>query len=381
MRIIRRRYHFRDVIAHVLTFDYLGALGASLLFPILLVPHLGLVRSAMLFGIINAAVALWSTFLFVGQLPRVPVLRAACLVVLAGLTVGLAEAKRITMAAEDNIYADEIIFARDTHYQHIVLTRFKDDIRLFLNSHLQFSSRDEYRYHESLIHPGLSSIAAPRRVLVLGGGDGLAAREILKYPQVESITLVDLDPEMTHLFSTLPMLTALNQRSFLSPKVHIINADAFVWVDSNTDSFDFIVVDFPDPTNFSLGKLYTTAFYKAAARHLSEQGMMVVQSTSPMFARDSFWCIASTISQAGLLTYPYHVYVPSFGEWGFVLAGRHPYQPPTALPAGLRFVDMKVLPTLFEFPPDMAPLSMPPNRLNDQVLVHLYDQDWKDISH
>jgi len=381
MRIIRGRYHFRDVIAHVLTFDYLGALGASLLFPILLVPHLGLVRSALLFGIINAGVALWSTFLFANQLARKTALRIICIVILTGLSAGLAEAKHITQAAEDNIYADEIIFARDTHYQHIVLTRFKDDIRLFLNSHLQFSSRDEYRYHEALIHPGLSAIPVPRRVLVLGGGDGLAVREILKYPQIESITLVDLDPEMTRLFSTNPMLTALNHKSFLSPKVRIINADAFPWVDSNTDSFDFIVIDFPDPTNYSLGKLYTTAFYKAVARHLSEQGLMVVQSTSPMFARDSFWCIAETIKQAGLLTYPYHVYVPSFGEWGFVLAGHREYKPPTTLPAGLRFVNLQGLPALFQFPPDMAPLSMAPNRLNDQVLIHLYDDDWKDISH
>jgi len=381
MRIIRDRYHFRDVVAHVLTFDYLGALGASLLFPILLVPHLGLVRSAMLFGIVNAAVALWGTFLFANQLARTTALRISCAVVLVGLGVGLAEAKHITTAAEDNIYADEIIFARDTHYQHIVLTRFKDDIRLFLNSHLQFSSRDEYRYHETLIHPGLSAIPAPRRVLVLGGGDGLAVREILKYPQIESITLVDLDPEMTRLFSTNTMLTTLNQNAFLSPKIRIINADAFPWVDSNAESFDFIVIDFPDPTNYSLGKLYTTAFYKAAARHLSEQGFMVVQSTSPMFARDSYWCIAETIKQAGMLTYPYHVYVPSFGEWGFVLASHHEYKFPKAVPAGLRFVDIKNLPSLFQFPPDMAPLSMAPNRLNDQVLIHLYDQDWKDISH
>jgi len=381
MRIIRDRYHFRDVVAHVLTFDYLGALGASLLFPILLVPHLGLVRSAMLFGIVNAAVALWGTFLFANQLARTTALRISCAVVLVGLGVGLAEAKHITTAAEDNIYADEIILARDTHYQHIVLTRFKDDIRLFLNSHLQFSSRDEYRYHETLIHPGLSAIPAPRRVLVLGGGDGLAVREILKYPQIESITLVDLDPEMTRLFSTNTMLTTLNQNAFLSPKIRIINADAFPWVDSNAESFDFIVIDFPDPTNYSLGKLYTTAFYKAAARHLSEQGFMVVQSTSPMFARDSYWCIAETIKQAGMLTYPYHVYVPSFGEWGFVLASHHEYKFPKAVPAGLRFVDIKNLPSLFQFPPDMAPLSMAPNRLNDQVLIHLYDQDWKDISH
>ena len=273
---------------------------------------------------------LFAKQLRIGARPATPV----CSVILCGLGIGLAQAKRITLAAEDNIYADEIIFARDTRYQHIVLTRFKDDIRLFLSSHLQFSSRDEYRYHEALVHPGLSAIPAPRRVLVLGGGDGLAVREILKYPQIESITLVDLDPEMTRLFSTHPMLTALNQKSFSSPKVHIINADAFPWVDANTDSFDFIVIDFPDPTNYSLGKLYTTAFYKAAARHLSAQGLMVVQSTSPMFARDSYWCIAETLKQAGLQTYPYHVYVPSFGEWGFVIAAFRDYQTPRHAASG-----------------------------------------------
>jgi spermidine synthase len=381
MRIVKDRYHFRDVIAHVLTFDYLGALGASLLFPIMLVPRLGLVRSAMLFGLINAAVALWSTFLFAHQLTRTRGLRFACLVVLCGLAAGIAEAKHITSAAEDNIYADEIIFARDTRYQHLVLTRFKDDLRLFLNSHLQFSSRDEYRYHEALVHPGLAAVPTPRRVLVLGGGDGLAVREILKYPQVETITLVDLDPEMTELFSSHPTLTQLNGKSLQSPRVHVVNADAFPWVDSNTDSFDFIVVDFPDPTNYSLGKLYTVAFYRAVARHLSVQGFLVVQSTSPMFARDSFWCIAQTLKQAGLQTYPYHAYVPSFGEWGFILAGTHEYVAPVAFPAGLRFVTKEDLPSFFQFPPDMSPLSMPPNELNNQVLVRTYENDWKDISH
>jgi spermidine synthase len=381
MRILRDRYQFRDVIAHVLTFDYLGALGASLLFPILLVPRLGLVRSAMLFGLINAGVALWSTFLFANQLSGARGLRVACLVVLCGLGVGIAEAKHITATAEDNIYADDIIFASDSRYQHLVLTRFKDDLRLFLNSHLQFSSRDEYRYHEALVHPGLAAVPALRRVLILGGGDGLAVREVLKYPQVESITLVDLDPEMTRLFSSHPMLTKLNNKSLLSPRVHVINADAFPWVDSNTDSFDFIVIDFPDPTNYSLGKLYTTAFYRAVARHLSAQGFMVVQSTSPMFARDSFWCIAQTLKQAGLQTFPYHVYVPSFGEWGFVLAGTHEYIYPTSFPAGLRFVSVEGLAALFQFPPDMAPLAMPPNQLNSQVLVRTYENDWKDISH
>ena len=155
MRIVRERYQFRDVVAHVLTFDYLGALGASLLFPILLVPHLGLVRSAMLFGMINVAVALWSTFLFAepaGRQAQPAQSRVSWCCVRWGSAWPKPSAS--PHAAEDNIYADEIIFARDTRYQHIVLTRFKDDLRLFLNSHLQFSSRDEYRYHEALVHPG-----------------------------------------------------------------------------------------------------------------------------------------------------------------------------------------------------------------------------------
>jgi spermidine synthase len=297
------------------------------------------------------------------------------------LGVSLAEGRRITGWAEENIYADEIIFSRDTHYQHIVLTRWKDDLRLFLNSHLQFSSRDEYRYHEALVHPGLAAVPAPRHVLVLGGGDGLAVREVLKYPQIESITLVDLDPEMTRLFSTNPLLTALNRKSFLSPKVHVTNADAFLWVDSSRDIFDFIIVDFPDPTNYSLGKLYTTVFYSALAHHLSQQGMFVVQSTSPMFARKSFWCIEETIRHAGYKTYPYHVYVPSFGEWGFVLAGQHDYTRPTSLPQGLQFLDLQGLPGMFDFPPDMSRIDMPANHLNDQVLVRTYDHEWREISH
>src|SRR5216683_5546735 len=367
MRIVRDRYQFRDVIAHVLTFDYLGALGASLLFPILLVPRLGLVRSAMLFGLINAAVALWSTYLFSNQLSHARGLRVACLVVLCALGAGMAQARQITATAEDNIYADEIIFARDTHYQHLVLTRFKDDLRLFLNSHLQFSSRDEYRYHEALVHPGLAALPGARRVLVAGGGDGLAVREILKYPGVESVTLVDLDPEMTQLFTQHPVLSALNQHAFTEPRVHVINADAFRWLDANPERFDFIVVDFPDPTSYSLGKLFTTTFYRLAAKHLNAGGLMVVQSTSPLFARQSYWCIVETVKQAGLRTYPYQLYVPSFGEWGFVIGSLVPYEAPRQLPSGLRFLAVRNIPELFNFPSDMQPVPVEVNHLNDQI--------------
>ncbi len=381
MRILQDRFKFSELVSHVLTFDYLGALGASLLFPLLLVPHLGLVRSALLFGMLNAAVALWSTFLFSEQIGRPNVLRITGAVVLLLLSAGMFGADEIAASADDNLYADDVIFSRTTRYQRIVLTKWKDDIRLFLSSHLQFSSRDEYRYHESLVHPGLAAIPGARRVLVLGGGDGLAVREILKYPGVEQITLVDLDPEMTKIFSTNPMLTALNQQALRSSKVRIVNADAFPWLDSNQEMFDFAVVDFPDPTNFSLGKLYTTAFYRLLARHISASGFLVVQSTSPLFARQSFWCIDATLKQAALRTWPYHVYVPSFGEWGFVLAGTHAYEPPNSLPNGLRFLAVQTISGLFRFPTDMLPVDSEPNRLNDQILVRLYEKEWRDIAH
>ena len=191
---------------------------------------------------------------------------------LAVLVAGTVMADKISAAADNNLFADEVIFSRNTRYQRIVLTKWKDDLRLFLNSHLQFSSRDEYRYHEALVHPGLAALPGSRRVLVLGGGDGLAVRELLRYPEVQSITLVDLDPEMTKLFSTHPVLSGLNRHSLTAPRVKVINADAFPWLDSVQDQFDFVVVDFPDPTNYSLGKLYTAAFYRLLSKHLSVRG-------------------------------------------------------------------------------------------------------------
>jgi spermidine synthase len=261
-----------------------------------------------------------------------------------------------------------------------VLTAWKDDLRLFLNSHLQFSSKDEYRYHEALVHPGLSAQPEARRVLVLGGGDGLAVREILKHPRVEHVTLVDLDPEMTRLFSTHPELTKLNHGAFADPRVHVVNADAFAWLEETHDLYDFAVVDFPDPSNYSIGKLYTTAFYGALARHLPPDGRFVVQSTSPLFARKSFWCVVQTVEATRLLASPYHVYVPAFGEWGFVIGGRTPYRQPTTLPSDLRFLTLDTLPELFTFPPDMQRVPVEANHLNTQVLVRYYEQEWDGIN-
>lgn len=379
MRILREHFDFRELVANVLTFDYLGALVASIAFPLWLVPKLGLVRAAILFGLVNAGVALWSTFLFRERLPRLGALRLASVAVLALLGGGMAAAEWITATADAELYADEVIFARDTRYQRIVVTRWKDDLRLFLNSHLQFSSRDEYRYHEALVHPGLAALPAARRALVLGGGDGLAVRELLKYPNLESITLVDLDPEMTRLFSEHPVLAPLNGGSLKSPRVRVINADAFVWLDENREVWDFVVVDLPDPTSYSLGKLYTTAFYRLLRKHVAEGGLAAIQSTSPLFARQSYWSITATLEEAGFHTWPYHVYVPSFGEWGFVLAGKA-WSPPERLPDGLRFLTTSVLPELFHFPADMQRVPAEVNRLNDQVLVRYYEEEWRAIA-
>jgi spermidine synthase len=177
------------------------------------------------------------------------------------------------------------------------------------------------------------------------------------------------------------MLVTLNAGSLKSPKVKIINEDAFPWLDNSSEMFDFVVVDFPDPTNFSLGKLYTTAFYRLLARHVSAGGFIVVQSTSPMFARQSYWCIVNTLKQAGLRTWPYHVYVPSFGEWGFALAGTGSYEPPVRLPEKLRFLAVQNLADLFRFPNDMLPVDAEPNRLNDQVLVRYYEREWRNVTH
>lgn len=381
MRILKEKFQFTDLVANVLTFDYLGALGASLLFPLFLVPKLGMVRSALLFGLVNAGVAVWSMYLFRAQIGPAPLLRVAGAVVVILLGAGMGFADRITETADNSIYADDVIFSRNTRYQRIVLTKWKDDIRLFLSSHLQFSSRDEYRYHEALVHPGLAAIPAARRVLVLGGGDGLAVREVLRYPGVESVTLVDLDPEMTELFTKHSLLKELNSGSFSNPRVKVINADAFVWLDQNQEVYDFVIIDFPDPTNFSLGKLYTTAFYRLLKQHVARSGLVVVQSTSPLFARQSYWSIANTLKHSGFQTWPYHVYVPSFGEWGFILAGPGEYRPPETLPAGLRFLNQQTLRQMFVFPQDMAEVPAEPNRLNDQALVRYYEKEWREIAH
>ena len=379
MRILKRELAFKDLVSQVLSFDYLGALVVSILFPLVLAPQLGMVRTGLLFGLLNVAVAFWTLHLFRDKLPARRWLIAESGVVFALLALGFAGAGQMTSLAEAHLYADDIVHAETTPYQRIVVTRWRDDLRLFLNNNLQFSSHDEYRYHEALVHPGLASLPGAKRVLVLGGGDGLAVREILKYPNVESVTLVDLDPAMTRLFSTAPTLVALNAGSLKSDRVRVINADALVWLEESREYFDFIVIDFPDPVNFSIGKLYTSAFYRLLEKRLSARGLLVVQSTSPLYARQSFWCVVTTLEDVGFKTAPYHALVPSFGEWGFILAGREAFVPAVVDAGKTRFLTPETTRNLFEFPADMARVPAEVNRLNNQVLVRYFEAEWRKV--
>jgi len=384
MRILKRhfapRWALSELVSDVLTFDYLGALVVALAFPLLFVPHLGLVRTGLFFGLLNAAVAVWALFVFRAELRRWRAHALACAGVVAVLLAAMAGADRLTTWAEDRFYGEDIIVRESSAYQRMVVTAGSAGLRLFLNGNLQFHSRDEYRYHETLVHPVLAAQGAAKRVLVLGGGDGMAVREVLKYPGVEEVTLVELDPQMTRLFAMNPLLRRINGDALASPRLKVVNADAYLWLEANSETFDVIVIDFPDPTNFALGKLYTTSFYQRADQALAAGGYMVVQTTSPLIARKSFWTVVATLQAVGLTTTPLHVHVPSFGEWGFVIAGRRPWRLPTALPAGLRFLTLAGLPALLQFPPDMARVDAAPNRLSNQVLVSTFEEEWGKVA-
>ncbi|MES2317682.1 MAG: polyamine aminopropyltransferase [Pseudomonadota bacterium] len=371
---------FNELVSRVLTFDYLGALAVSLLFPLVLAPYLGLVRTGFLFGMLNVAVGMWTLYVFRLELKNTGgrVLRAS--IVMLTLVIGFVMSDRMVQWGEHGLFGDQIVYSTTTPYQRLVITRWKDDMRLYINGNLQFSSRDEYRYHEALVHPAMQSLPWARRVLILGGGDGLALREVLRYPNVTHVTLVDLDPAMTGAFTTRPELVKLNGGSFLDPRVKVINADAAIWLQNTAYMFDAAIIDFPDPSSFALGKLYSVPFYGMVKKHVAAKGLVVVQSTSPFFAPNAFWTIDATLREVGMKTWPYHAYVPSFGEWGFIMASpEQAFAPPTSYRLPMRYLNEATTREMFAFPPDMQRREMAPNRLNTQSLVHEFEQDWRQV--
>ncbi|MGI9489394.1 MAG: polyamine aminopropyltransferase [Geminicoccaceae bacterium] len=382
-RILKQERTLEINISNILTADYIGALVAAILFPLVLVPQLGLISTGFVFGLLNLAVALLACHIFRGVLhKRLTLLTIAAM---AMLITGLLTSQRLVGLIETRLYQDEIIYAETTPYQRIVATHQNGHIRLFLNGGLQFDSADEHRYHEALAHPAMSLAGRTDAVLVLGGGDGMAVREVLRHDGVESVTLVDLDPAMTRLFREQPRLSALNEGALDDPRVTVINQDAFEFLKADDESYNVILIDLPDPKNPSLSKLYSLAFYTMAAKRLARDGVLVTQATSPVYAREAFWSISRTLEATAdpyregdsLSVRPYHAYVPSFGDWGFVAAS--PMQldwQAIDLPDGLRFLNGATLPGLTVFPPDIDRLPVDINTLQDHPLLRYYEQGW-----
>lgn len=370
-------------VSDVFTFDYIGALLASILFPLLLLPHFGLIRSSLFFGLLN----LLSGF-FILQISGYKNYKKEIFFLtlsLIFLVSGFFYSEKLTRFIEDRLYQDPIVLTRDTRYQRIVVTKWRGDLRLFLDGNLQFSTQDEKRYHESLVHVPIFFLGrSPKSVLVIGGGDGLAVRELLKYSSIESITVLELDPEMIRLFSTNLNLTKINENSLKNEKVHIINEDAFTFLKQNREEtyYDLIITDLPDPNNHSIGKLYTVTFYSNLLKKLEKNGIFVTQSTSPLFAKEAFWCIKETIDYTGKKIFPswktsaYHTYIPSFGEWGFILGKVNLDIGGGIFPeVKTGYLNPEIIPGMFSFPKDMLPTEPPPiNHLDSQVLITLYSR-------
>ena len=378
MNILKDKVEFKDLVSNVFTFDYIGALLASILFPLILVPKLGIMGTSLFFGMINVSIAIALCFLLKRELKNSYFLKVKAVFSFAILLGVFIFSDTILAYSEGKLYGENIIYTNSTPYQRIVLTHNKSDYRLYLNNNLQFSSADEYRYHEALVHPVMSIAKSVKNVLVLGGGDGLAVREILKYKDVQKITLVDLDQGMTKLFKTNKVLTDFNKGSLNNSKVTVINTDAYIWAKSCKEKFDVAIIDFPDPSNYSLGKLYSLNFYQTIKNILQPDGAVVIQTTSPYFAPKSFWCINKTVMQVFPQVDAYHAYVPSFGEWGYTIAingfGTTFNQVNRKAP-NLKFYNYQ-FDRFNYFTKDMISNEIEINRLDNQILVRYFDEEW-----
>lgn len=357
-------------IANLNAVDYLGALIGGLAFPFLLLPTLGLLVGTIAIAALNVVAAMFVVFAVSRSTPSWGPSRRALGAALAGgavllgaFSLAAARADEFELSAQQMLFRDPIIKSERSKYQDIVITRGApfgaqhEDLRLFLNGDLQLSSIDEYRYHELLVHPVLDGSRS--RVLILGGGDGLALREVLRYPDVESATLVDLDDAVVKLARGFEPLRQLNGGAFEDRRVRFVADDAFTWVRDEQRrgvQFDAVIVDFPDPDATETAKLYSVEMYAMLRRMLAPGGRMAVQSGSPFFGPNAYWSIHNTLRAAGLAAVPYHADVPSFGDWGFNLVADGPAPNPTFrdLPRGLRYLTPATWDAAKAFSPDRA---------------------------
>ena len=380
-RIMEKYYNLKDNISNVLSLDYLGAFIATIVFPFILLPFLGIFESSVFAGLLNLFVGIINFFWFKDKILKKKSAKLSFLIILIllFLTGLFLCSKEIVKHWENNIFEDRVIFSKQTPYQKLVMTKNKEDIRLFIDGNVQFSSIDEYRYHELLIHIPMSLAIHKQNILVLGGGDGLAAREILKYDDVQSVTVVDLDKEMTDLAKENKYFTKLNQNSFQNKKVKIYNEDAFKFLENARNFYDAIIVDLPDPNNSSLARLYSTEFYKILKKKLAKNGIMVTQATSPFFSPEAFWCIQKSLKKADFKNiYPYHTYVPSFGDWGFVMASNTRYDLNTInINVETKYLDNELAKVSFKIEKDVIKTDIEPSTLDRPKILDYYLNGWR----
>lgn len=368
-------------VSNVFTADYIGALIAALLFPLVLVPQLGLMRTGMFFGLLNIAVALLAWFVFRTTLPNEKKLLTKIIVSGIVLFSGFIFANNVNKHLESKLYQHKIIYSKTTPYQRIVVTSHNQRTRFYINGALQFDTIDEYRYHESLVHPAMQMTGSHENILILGGGDGLVAKEIFKYQDVKALTLVDLDPAVTELFKNNNQLRKLNDDVLNDPRLAIVNQDAWKFLEFSNQLFDVIIIDLPDPSNLNLSRLYSKTFYTLLQQHLSHAGVLVTQASSPLYSRHAFWSIFETLNASGdeksWHVQPYHTYIPSFGEWGFILASRSKVKLDIDdLEVKLSYLTSELLQSMQKFPKDMSQIDADINNIHDHKLLEYYSKGW-----
>ncbi|MCP4520235.1 MAG: polyamine aminopropyltransferase [Cytophagales bacterium] len=318
-RINEQFQDLRENISSVMAVDYFGSLLGGGFFAFIGIPFLGLTYTPFVLGAINFLVAFLLFFRFKSHISRFRLFQLLGFGVALILAVGIYFAKPIMMFGEQSRYREKIIYQHQSKYQKIVITQWKDHHWLFINGNQQLSSLDEWLYHEPLVHPVMKMANQPKNILILGGGDGCAVREMLKYPSVEKITMVDLDPKMTEIGRSHPVLKALNKGALETEKLTIINQDGFQFLEQTKDFYDAIFVDLPDPKSVDLSKLYSKEFYQLCYHQLRPNGAIITQAGSPQFATKAFHCIDITMESAGFSTAPIHNQVLTLGEWGFVI--------------------------------------------------------------
>lgn len=265
--------------------------------------------------------------------------------------------------------------------QRVVVTQGLRGFQLFINGNLQFSSSDEFIYHEGLVHPLFCLCDRPiiRHVAILGGGDGLAAREVLRYDSIESVSVIDYDAVVTQLASANEAFRSLNGSAFSDPRVTLVNRDAIQWLEDESRLFDTIIVDFPDPLTRQYAELYARRVFAAISSRLEANGQFVIQATSRAYCPLTFWCIVRTIEAAGFSSVKYDVAMRSFGECSFIIGRQSAakLRQRRALPGGLRFLTDEKLRALRLDNMDEPSNPIEVNESESLALFCYFDREWR----